>query len=117
MAVMTRSTQSCRISSGMSQFCRAQRTVIEGVARRGVAPQVRARALISGYCICFRSISSEEASASVMVADLSAGRAGTHENDRLGAGGGLRGRCAGTRAARAPGSLATQRLAKTLPRV
>ena len=68
---------------------------------------MRARALISGYCICFRSISSEEASASVMVADLSAGRAGTYENDRLGAGGGLRERCAGTRAGNAHTSLAT----------
>ena len=71
------------------------------------AAGVRARALISGYCICFRSISSEEASASVMVADLSAGRAGAHENDRLGAGGGLLERCAGTRAVHAHPALAT----------
>ena len=38
--------------------------------------RVGARTLISGYCICFRSISSEEGSASVMVAGLSGGRVG-----------------------------------------
>ena len=52
-------------------------------APASVKVQVGARALISGYCICFLSISSEEgAASSAMVAGLSGRRVGVR-NDWL----------------------------------